>query len=179
MYRLLCYDCPECAGLLAEFAWNVPASLLCFPGMCRLISWVCLECAGLSPEFAWNVPVHVSGKLYCPLPCLDQVWRSRRVWCDVILMFSRNLKTLQCSWNINLYNKTSHSIRIYVPYSRLNGWTDWAEIFCGHSWVAGGCYRLKNNSKFFFQIIFLFSKKKIFKTFKKKNFSTGKAGPFS
>ena len=24
-------------------------------------------------------------------------------------------------------------IRIYVPYSRPNGWTDWAEIFCGHS----------------------------------------------
>ena len=34
-------------------------------------------------------------------------------------------------------------IRIYVPYSRPNGWTDWAEIFCGHSWLAGGCYRLK------------------------------------
>ena len=33
-------------------------------------------------------------------------------------------------------------IRIYVPYSWPNGWTDWAEIFCGHSWVAGGCYRL-------------------------------------
>ena len=25
-------------------------------------------------------------------------------------------------------------IRIYVAYSRLNGWTDWAEFFCGHSW---------------------------------------------
>ena len=29
-------------------------------------------------------------------------------------------------------------IRKYVPYSRPNGWTDWAEIFCGHSGVAGG-----------------------------------------
>ena len=29
-------------------------------------------------------------------------------------------------------------IRIYVPYSRPNGWTDWAEIFCGHSGMAGG-----------------------------------------
>ena len=35
-------------------------------------------------------------------------------------------------------------IHIYVAYSRPNCWTDWAEIFCGHSWVARGCYRLKN-----------------------------------
>ena len=46
-------------------------------------------------------------------------------------------------------------IRIYVPYSRPNGWTDWAEIFCGHSGVAGGCFRQKKS------IIFL-------KTFLKK-----------
>jgi len=26
-------------------------------------------------------------------------------------------------------------IHIYVPSSRQNGWTRWAEIFCGHSWV--------------------------------------------
>ena len=38
---------------------------------------------------------------------------------------------------IYLYNKTRHSY-IYVAYSRANGWSDWAEIFCGHSWVAGG-----------------------------------------
>ena len=29
-------------------------------------------------------------------------------------------------------------IRIYVPYSRPNGWTDWAENCCGNSGVAGG-----------------------------------------
>ena len=29
-------------------------------------------------------------------------------------------------------------IRIYVTYSRPNGWTVWAEFFCGHSWVTGG-----------------------------------------
>ena len=29
-------------------------------------------------------------------------------------------------------------IRLYVPYSRPNGWTDWAEIFCGHSGEAEG-----------------------------------------
>ena len=29
-------------------------------------------------------------------------------------------------------------IYIYAAYSRPNGWTDWAEFFCGHSWVAGG-----------------------------------------
>ena len=32
-------------------------------------------------------------------------------------------------------------IYIYVAYSRPNGWTEWAETFCGHSW--GGCQRLK------------------------------------
>ena len=42
--------------------------------------------------------------------------------------------------------KQRHSyIYTYVAYSRPNGWTEWAEIFCGHAWVAGGCYRLKNN----------------------------------
>ena len=35
-----------------------------------------------------------------------------------------------------LFNKTRHSyIYIYVAYSRPNVWTDWAEFFCGHSWV--------------------------------------------
>ena len=37
-------------------------------------------------------------------------------------------------------------IYIYVAYSRPNGWTDWTEIFCEHSWVAGGGdYRLKKS----------------------------------
>ena len=43
-----------------------------------------------------------------------------------------------------------------------NGWTDWAEIFGGHLWVAGGCYRLKKLdffSKYFFKSMFF--KKKI------------------
>ena len=37
------------------------------------------------------------------------------------------------------------SIHIF-PWGHV---TDWAEIFCGHSWVAGGCYRLKKFSNFF------------------------------
>ena len=45
-----------------------------------------------------------------------------------------------------LNNKTKHS---YVPYSRPNGWTEWAEIFCGHSWVVRGCLRLKKSNIFF------------------------------
>ena len=44
---------------------------------------------------------------------------------------------------------------MYVPYSWPNGWTDWAEIFCGHLWVAGGCYRLKKNSNFFPENVFI------------------------
>ena len=35
---------------------------------------------------------------------------------------------------IYIIKQDSH---IYVPYSRPNGWTDWAEIFCGHSEAPG------------------------------------------
>ena len=34
-----------------------------------------------------------------------------------------------------------------------NSWTDWTETFCGHSWAAGGRYRLKS---FFLQKFFFF-----------------------
>ena len=54
------------------------------------------------------------------------------------------------------YNKTRHSyIYIYAAYSRPNGWTEWADIFCRHSWVAGGCFGLKIIG--FFQNFNLFS----------------------
>ena len=69
----------------------------------------------------------------------------------------------------NLYNKTRHD-RIYVPYSRPNGWTDYAEIYCGDWGVAGGWHRLKKFEIVFFKIFFYF-----FKIF----FSTGNAGSFS
>ena len=67
-------------------------------------------------------------------------------------------------FELNLYNKTRHSY-IYVAYNRPNGWTEWAEIFCGHSRVAEGCLRLKKSIFFFkllffhisFPIIFIFS----------------------
>ena len=52
---------------------------------------------------------------------------------------------------IYIIKQDSH---IYVPYSRPNGWTDWADIFCGHSGVAEGWHRLKKNSKIFFKIYF-------------------------
>ena len=32
------------------------------------------------------------------------------------------------------------------------------KFFCGHSWVARGCYRLLKNSKFFFKFLFFFSR---------------------
>ena len=35
------------------------------------------------------------------------------------------------------------------------GWTDWAEFFCGHSWVAGGCYRVISLKNLYFFQIFL------------------------
>jgi len=52
-------------------------------------------------------------------------------------------------------------VYIYVAYSRPNGWTDWAEICCGHSGVAGGVIGFKKSK------------------FVKNIFFTGNAGPFS
>ena len=70
---------------------------------------------------------------------------------------------LVATWTKIIYI-IKQDIRIYVPYSRPNGWTDWAEIFCRHSRVAGGDHRLKK-SNFIFLI--------------ENFFSTGNAGPFS
>ena len=53
-----------------------------------------------------------------------------------------------------MLNIIKQDICIYVPYSRPNSWTDWADIFCGHSGVAGGWHRLKKIRKFFFQNLF-------------------------
>ena len=53
---------------------------------------------------------------------------------------------------LRLICKIKHDIHIYVAYSRPNGWTDWADIFCDR----------QKNSKFFPLL-----------------FSTGTTGPFS
>ena len=37
-----------------------------------------------------------------------------------------------------IINVIKQNIRIYIAYSRPNGWIDWAEIFYEHSWIAGG-----------------------------------------
>ena len=82
--------------------------------------------------------------------------------------------------NINVvFYIIKQDIHIYVPYSRPNGWTEWAEIFCGQSWVAGGCYRLKKLEFFSFKTFFF--RKSFFQNFLFSNFfsSTGNAGPFS
>jgi len=50
-------------------------------------------------------------------------------------------------------------IRIYVPYGRPNGWTEWPEICCGHSWIAWGFYRLKE-IVFLFLFLFFFHRKR-------------------
>ena len=52
--------------------------------------------------------------------------------------FKENNKNLNRTIRFYLYNKTKHSyIYIYIccVYSQPNDWTDWAEIFCGHSWI--------------------------------------------
>ena len=53
---------------------------------------------------------------------------------------------------------------IHVEYCRPNGWTDWAEFFCGHSSVAGGMLKTKNSKTCFFsKKNWIFWNKKIFK----------------
>ena len=59
---------------------------------------------------------------------------------------------------LNLIYKIKQEIHVCVAYSRPNSWTEWTEIFCGHSWVAGGvigkkigCFSLK---VYFFKIFF-------------------------
>ena len=37
-----------------------------------------------------------------------------------------------------LFILIKQDIHIYVPYSRPNGWIEWDDIFCGHSWVDWG-----------------------------------------
>ena len=59
----------------------------------------------------------------------------------------------------SFYYIIKQDIHIYVPYSRPNDWTVWTELFCGHSWVAWGCHRLKKNH-FFNKILNM--KKKIY-----------------
>ena len=56
---------------------------------------------------------------------------------------------------IILFYKTFVSIYV-TNYSRPNSWTEWAKNFCGHSWVPGGCFRLKKSFFFGFQNFFVF-----------------------
>ena len=69
-------------------------------------------------------------------------------------------------WSIIYIEKQDIRIYIYVAYSRPNGWADWAEFFCGNSWVGGVVIGKKN--RIFFNIYF-------FQFF----LATGNAGPFS
>ena len=56
----------------------------------------------------------------------------------------------RCIDSLFIFKKTRHSyIYIYVVNSRSNGWTDWAEFFCGYSWMAGGVIGFKKKMDFF------------------------------
>ena len=63
-------------------------------------------------------------------------------------------KTFFRSSFVNVYiytfNKTRH-LNYHVPNSRPNSWTEWAEHFSGHSWVAWGWHRLNK-----YNVIFIF-----------------------
>ena len=51
-----------------------------------------------------------------------------------------------------LYKK--QDIRMYVPSGRQNGWTEWADFFCGNTWVTWSWHTLK---KFDYFETFIFS----------------------
>jgi len=57
----------------------------------------------------------------------------------------------------NQYNKTRHWF--LCSLWRPNGWTEWADNFCGYSWVAWGRHRLKKID-FFFKIIIFFHRQR-------------------
>ena len=42
-------------------------------------------------------------------------------------------------------------IHIYISSGRPNGWTEWADIFCGHSWVARLKIKYLKKKKFHWQ----------------------------
>ena len=54
-------------------------------------------------------------------------------------------------------------ICIHIPYSRPNGWTEWADFVLENPWVPWGKHRLKGSE------ICIFQKSNIF--FKNQNFS--------
>ena len=53
-----------------------------------------------------------------------------------------SINSIKCFFtnHIIIYIKKQdiRNLYTYVPYSRPNGWTEWADTFCGHSWVAWG-----------------------------------------
>ena len=51
--------------------------------------------------------------------------------------------------------QTNH---LFVAYSQPNGWTDWTEIFCGHSWLAGGVSVLGQKNVHIFSIFLIKTK---------------------
>ena len=93
-------------------------------------------------------------------------FRFSTIFYKIIPIISNIMAILAWKKN-NHFSFSSHSIykikqdiRIYVLYSRLISWTEWAEIFCGHSWVARRWHRVKKSNfspfKFFFVSNLLF-----------------------
>ena len=52
-------------------------------------------------------------------------------------MLSQHARNKQVSKNIRIQRLYLYNNTRYVAYSRPNGWTEWAETFCGHSEVKG------------------------------------------
>ena len=68
----------------------------------------------------------------------------------------QNLKMEISKTNIPLYIKT-RNIRIYVPYSQPNDWTEWAEFFLWTLMGSLGVTKAKNVLIYFFQTFFFFN----------------------
>jgi len=76
------------------------------------------------------------------------IWKQLFVLSKYSLLGHANLKSMI----IYLYKK-KQDIRIYVPFSRPNGWTEWTKRFWVNSCVARGVTKAKESSILFSKLI--------------------------
>ena len=81
-------------------------------------------------------------------------WEGLRIVLTWVLVFEDELDEVDSRRVLLSIYIIKQDIHIHVAYSRPNGWTEWADIFCGHSWVAGVCLRLKRIETFLLKYFF-------------------------
>ena len=65
-------------------------------------------------------------------------WEGLRIVLTWVLVFEDELDEVDSRRVLLSIYIIKQDIYISVAYSRPHDWTEWADIFCGHSWVAAG-----------------------------------------